>query len=286
MRIVKTVILALSLLVSLKATAQTYSTAQAFILKAGNCISYVSGSPQYGQLCMQTDGNLVVYREGTALSATSYFPSGDAPGFVGPTSGMTCAACFAAWQNDGNLVLYKDSTHPYWSSHTSGTGASLNFDGNAVSVLDANQVRRFSTYGIISPGSVLAAGECDASEAYLYCMQSDGNFVIYEGGRAQWATNTSGRNCAAGCSAVFQGDGNFVLYNGSSPYWSSNTGGHPNAVLDFSFVYSEQTQCGPMTVFMAIHNLSAPQNTYSFTNLTNVAPNGIINSAGTYACTL
>jgi cell wall-associated NlpC family hydrolase len=52
-------------------------------------------------------------------------------------------------------------------------------------------------------------------------MQTDGNFVEYNGSTARWATNTFG----PGNRVVMQTNGNLVVFNGSIPLWQSGTGG-------------------------------------------------------------
>jgi hypothetical protein len=62
---------------------------------------------------MQTDGNLVLYRDGVSkwASGTNNWPS-------------TCTTCYASFQSDGNLVLYGSNGNgdftPYWSTGTNG----------------------------------------------------------------------------------------------------------------------------------------------------------------------
>jgi hypothetical protein len=64
-------------------------------------------------LIMQSDGNLVVYRDGVSKWATG---TNDWP--------STCTTCYASFQSDGNLVLYGSSGNgeytPYWSTGTNG----------------------------------------------------------------------------------------------------------------------------------------------------------------------
>jgi len=58
-------------------------------------------------------------------------------------------------------------------------------------------------------------------------VQNDGNLVIYENGRAIWASHTSRGN--GNFILKMQGDGNLVLYqrswNRENPIWASNTNG-------------------------------------------------------------
>lgn len=59
--------------------------------------------------------------------------------------------------------------------------------------------------------------------------QPDGNLVLYEGGRAIWASRTDGN---APGSAEMQYDGNFVVYDPTGkPLWASGTWGQPSAMV-------------------------------------------------------
>ena len=63
-------------------------------------------------------------------------------------------------------------------------------------------------------------------------LQTDGNLVVYDGGRAIWATGTHRpvRAPVDSFAAVLQDDGNFVLYDAGErdpdgrPVWSSQRG--------------------------------------------------------------
>jgi Beta-galactosidase len=85
--------------------------------------------------------------------------------------------------------------------------------------------------GTLTAGHELTSGQSLAScnGDYTLTMQGDGNLVLYQGGTALWASNTSG---SAADEAVMQGDGNFVLYTSSgSAVWSSGTAGNDGASL-------------------------------------------------------
>ncbi|WP_435271362.1 hypothetical protein [Streptomyces sp. 1222.5] len=74
------------------------------------------------RLVMQSDGNLVMYRnrDGAAIWSTH-------------TSGHSGA--YAVMQTDGNFVVYDATSHPLWSTHTagnSGAWANMQDDGNFV----------------------------------------------------------------------------------------------------------------------------------------------------------
>ena len=100
------------------ASVQTCTFGGGYRLKAGQSVQVGAMT-----LAMQADGNLVIYQSGAALWASSYLPAQDALPFSGPTYGMSCALCFAAFQTDGNLVLYQPAPSgtgsvPYWASNT------------------------------------------------------------------------------------------------------------------------------------------------------------------------
>jgi hypothetical protein len=184
-------------------------------------------------LAMQTDGNLVLYRNGAgAIWASS-------------TAGSDGYA--AIMQGDGNFVLYGHHSNPLWASGTNGHGGAtlaVQEDGNLVVYAPGGKpvwatMTVFpapppapSGCGLVQPGEGLTAGQtyssCDG--VYTLAMQLDGNLVLYHGGKgALWATGTNGKN---GYNAVMQGDGNFVLYDvHNHPLWASGTNGHGGAYL-------------------------------------------------------
>lgn len=77
---------------------------------------------------------------------------------------------------------------------------------------------------------ILSAGASLGRNSYLLSLdgrhvfihQSDGNVVLYSGGRAAWNSGTNGR---ATTKLTMQSDGHLVLYDGSTPVWYSNTTG-------------------------------------------------------------
>jgi len=80
--------------------------------------------------------------------------------------------------------------------------------------------------GRIEPGEGLGPGKtfesCDGR--FTLAMQTDGNFVLYQGSKPLWATMTNGHG---GYIAVMQNDGNLVVYDEHShPLWASHTNGH------------------------------------------------------------
>jgi hypothetical protein len=184
-------------------------------------------------LAMQTDGNLVLYRNGAGAVWASNTHGSD--GYA------------AIMQGDGNFVLYGQHSNALWAAGTNGhDGATVSVqdDGNLVVYAPgAKPVWASGTVfplpppapsgcGEIHPGQGLTAGDTYSScgGQYTLAMQTDGNLVLYHNGKgAIWATMTNGRS---GYNMWMQGDGNFVLYDTkSAPLWNSTTEGHAGAFL-------------------------------------------------------
>ncbi len=85
--------------------------------------------------------------------------------------------------------------------------------------------------GLVPSGAVLGPGASVQSpnKAVTLAMQSDGNLVLYAGGRALWNTGTWGN---PGAIAAQQTDGNLVVYSGSGrALWWSGTNGRGATTL-------------------------------------------------------
>jgi hypothetical protein len=206
------------------------------------------------QLCMQRGGNLVLNSGSKPVWSTSLFPGLDAPGFTGPTSGLSCAGCYAAFQSGGNLVLYNPNFKgnpkgSYWRSKTSDNDGDIlqitSFPPYVSIASNSNQV----VWAVFKEGTTFTAGECDYFGKLTLCMQIDGDFVLRLSGIKIWSTSAFPHNDAAGftgrteglscasCYAAFENDGNLALYNphfsGNSThsYWASRTSGNDKAFL-------------------------------------------------------
>ena len=176
----------------------------------------------------QGDGNLVLY-------------DGSRPTWASNTAGKPTGVCIM--QGDGNLVIYTPGPHPIWASNTSGhngSGLVLQDDGNVV-IYDPARTPLWATNTWLPsgptatgahmlPGQTLVPGQQIASAGgrYRVVYQGDGNLVLYDGGRATWASNTSGKPTGV---CIMQGDGNLVIYSPGKAQWASNTWGHNGASL-------------------------------------------------------
>lgn len=160
-----------------------------FVVTLGGVQAWTSGTAGTGanHVSMQTDGNLVVYDAGNGAKwASNTWGSG---------------ADTLKMQNDGNLVVYAPSGAKWASNTNRNRGASA----SAPTTLAAN-------YRLMSPDGRFEA-----------LMQTDGNFVVYQGGTALWATGTNG---ASGNSFAVQSDGNLVVYDAANhALWASGTNG-------------------------------------------------------------
>lgn len=167
---------------------------------------------------MEEDGNLVLYNNSTLIWAANTHGSG---------------ATFAVMQLDVNFVLYTPDNTPKWSTQTD---------------------RDTKPRQIIKADGVLRSGEqltCGPTGRYELKHQKDGNVVLYDNGRATWATDTMGKKTTefvmqldsnlvlyepgkaawatgtwnkGGAEAVLQDDGNFVMYRPDrEPVWATNT---------------------------------------------------------------
>ncbi|MQM16792.1 hypothetical protein Taro_049753 [Colocasia esculenta] len=76
---------------------------------------------------------------------------------------------------------------------------------------------------ILYSGESLYPGQYLLYGNYWLIMQEDCNLVLYDSGRAVWASGTHGR--ASYCYVRMQSDANLVIYNNAGqPLWASNTG--------------------------------------------------------------
>ena len=185
-------------------------------LQAGQ--ELISAGGQYA-LVMQTDGNLVVYGNGCVIWASN-------------TTG-TGSHDYLAMQGDGNLVIYQAGGKPVWASNTAGTGSgnrlAMQVNGNLVVYTSASKpvwASGASKADQLCTNAKMSAGKYlhSASGQYKIAMQGDGNLVVYDNGKAIWASNTAGTGSAN--YLAMQGDGNLVVYtSGGKPVWASNTAG-------------------------------------------------------------
>lgn len=80
-------------------------------------------------------------------------------------------------------------------------------------------------------GKYLEPGQNICVNGYQFIDQRDGNLVIYNAANtALWSSHTA---IGSPTTMVFQPDGNFVIYNGTKALWATGTYGHPTDYVCF-----------------------------------------------------
>jgi hypothetical protein len=182
---------------------------------------------------MQSNGNFVISKNGVSQWAT------------GSTSSCS-GGCVASFQSDGNFVLYNGST-AFWSSQTAGNPAAtlaFSVQGSLMQMFSSQGSNLWSTNASFLPGQfVLNQNDYYVNHnGYKVTMQSDGNFVTYNGATVLFQTGSHASCGSNTCHAVYQSDGNFVIYNGSTAIWSSSTSTQNAGFLSFQFPYIQIDQ--------------------------------------------
>jgi len=182
---------------------------------------YILSSDLQSTLNLQTDGNLVLYRNFK-------------PVWQSGTNGSK--ANRLTMQGDGNLVLYDEDNTPLWHTGTysqPNSRLSLQTDGNLVLYNSSNtptwhignthNPHLLSVVNILLPkGKKLYPGQQleTADRKFRLTLQQDGNLVLYSTKRATWASVTAGKNVT---HLSMQGDGNLVLYANKKAIWHTRT---------------------------------------------------------------
>jgi hypothetical protein len=171
-------------------------------------------------LSMQSDGNLVLYMNGTPLWATN-------------TDGQPVMSAFL--EPDGRLVLTNSSDQTVWQTPVApGAWLHLQDDGNLIVVKNGQAIWSTNTgghaCGTLGPGQVLKPGQSvnSCNGRVQLAMQADGNLVLLLNSVILWNTATAGQQVDG---LAMQSDGNLVLSGQGSALWSSGTGNRPGAWL-------------------------------------------------------
>lgn len=162
--------------------------------------SIESSNGQY-KLAMQSDGNAVLRGNGRPIWQTN--TPNNAGGYI-------------TMQNDGNFVVYSKANKALWASGTnrgSSTSKVVIQSNGDLQVITSNGVQwRNGAPGTsnIVANTKLTGGQFlhDSTGLIQAIMQTDGNFVVYIGGKAKFNTKTNGYK---GASISLQTDGNLVL---------------------------------------------------------------------------
>ncbi|MEW9554854.1 hypothetical protein [Nonomuraea sp. NPDC050783] len=196
------------------ATVTATVRAEASDLPSGKSLKadqYVSSRNGLYKLYQQKDGNLVLSTTGGKVVWAS------------ETSGT---GVFTTMQKDGNLVIRDNAGKPLWSSATASPGALLAVqnDGNIViySAKGTPLWDRRTYIERLPSGASLKTDQYIRSRDHSYVLyqQKDGNLVLSKGGKAVWASRTTG----AGVFTTMQRDGNLVVRdNAGQALWSTGT---------------------------------------------------------------
>ncbi len=181
-----------------------------------------------GTINLTVTGRGGVPATGVAAVVLNVAVTGSAtPGFLtvfpaGSPQPDTANVNFAAGQTTGNLVVAAVGANGQVSLFNSEGATEIIADvegwlpgSPADDVLSSNvQQTLTANQWLMSPDN-----------RYGAVMQGDGNFVIYHGSTALWATGTAGN---PGAWIVMQADGNLVVYSATDqPLWGSGTYNHP-----------------------------------------------------------
>ncbi len=202
-------------------------------LTAGETLTsgqYLLSPDLHNVFAMQTDGNVVLYNDGT-------------PSWNSGTHGYRISELIM--QGDGNLVLYGTDGVADWSSGTAGNPGAyfvLQTDGSAIIYSQSGTAlwssgingipngldyvaHSISSTSILFPGQLLST----ANRNYQMIFQDDGNLVVYYQGQPLWSSGTAGKPSA---ELDMQSDGNLVIYaSNGQPLWSSDTAGRGSSRL-------------------------------------------------------
>lgn len=164
---------------------------------------------------MQIDGNLAVYKDlGKPTQSVVWYSK------TGPRDCNSGCQAEIGGQN-GNFVLSKNGV-PFYAGKLF---HETNVVATAAAAGSANT--RTSSTGVL-PQFTLNAGQNITFGNLNLVMQTDGNFVLYQGSTVLWSTATQGRNCATNCYATLQADGNLALYQNGQWYWQAGVTGTAN----------------------------------------------------------
>lgn len=174
---------------------------QAAALKAGETLwqgSFLYSDDLHYFAAMQSDGNLVVYRNNGTNSA------------VWSTNTAGLGANRAVMQSDGNLVLYTPDHRAVWQTGSHGQG-------------------HFFTVTEHGQAMVLAIVPTWNSDSGMSGVSNDMPMIFGNGTALNKGQNYTHAN---GHTLIFQTDGNLVLYRHGVAIWASHTWRASSAHID------------------------------------------------------
>ncbi|MFE9453397.1 hypothetical protein [Streptomyces sp. NPDC006739] len=101
----------------------------------------------------------------------------------------------------------------------------------------ANDLDHLNRGSSMYPGDSIWGVSADQQTTYQLILQTDGNLVEYKHtGASTWVCWASGTNGSGATKAIYQADGNFVLYNGGWALWASDTQWKAGSTVDINSV--------------------------------------------------
>lgn len=185
---------------------------------------YDSNQLEENRLVLQSDGNFVIYHLSNGGQSSQAVWASETNGW----------AVRATMQADGNLVLLHSTGICSWATGTNNTsneGASLILQDNGNAVICAKNGRNVWETGTrrlmpisqrdrLQVGDILLPGQelQSPNGKYKITLQTDTNFVLYEGTRPTWAIGISPGDVNR---VEMQEDDNLVVYRSS--VWATHT---------------------------------------------------------------
>jgi hypothetical protein len=192
---------------------------------------------------LQSDGNLVVYKDSEALWASNTCGNGTAPyrlvmqddnhlvaydvndavQWAPGVYNTGARGAYAQMQDDGNFVVYDGVNEPIWCTNTTGgVRAPEHHQGTGQKLREANAPNRDT----LQMNESLADNTALVSQngQYSFWMQSDGNAVCYvhKGPEKEplWASNTCNKGTGP-YSLVMRSDQHLQVYDSDGATWGS-----------------------------------------------------------------
>jgi hypothetical protein len=188
---------------------------QGHIIQARCIWATGTGGTTLGTICMQPDGNFVLYSAGVPIQATMTHH------FLGSIIMM---------QDDGNLVIYNTDNQPTWASNTDQQSRqSKNIHPRQMTGRDGFEDTYAGKGSILPSGFELKPGQflLSRNRKYKLRYQLDGNLCIYEIGQPNkciWAAGTNRKSVEKTDRLRMQEDGSLVLYSGGDDVWKAGIG--------------------------------------------------------------
>jgi len=203
------------------------STAKDYAIKYGRMFQALGATNTLQSLAITTPATKLTYTVGDALDISGLVVTGTYSDSTTKVEPITAA----------NVTGFNSSaTNPNETLTITYGGKTITYTVKIIANIAVNTLHS---------GEVMNTNYSLTASPFILIMQTDGNLVLYNNGRALWATGTDGN---PGAWAVMQSDGNFVVYSSQNrALWATGTDGNPGAWAvmqsDGNFVvYSSQNR--------------------------------------------